>query len=117
MNLAANAAMNLGEWDKLETYLDKIDDKQSQEFHFWNAAIKINLKQYDNAKLQITEAYKKIDRQVSGLLLESHSRAYDSLLRLQQLFEMEEIIEIKEFEESTEKLGKDSKGELKNEII
>lgn len=41
----------------------------------------------------------KTDTQVSGLLLESYSRAYDSILRLQQLFEMQEIIEIKEFSE------------------
>jgi len=47
---------------------------------------------------------KLLDGQVSGLLLESYLRAYDSVFRLQQLFEMEEIIEMKEFRARVEQV-------------
>lgn len=36
---------------------------------------------------------------MGGLLLESYSKRYDLIIKLQQLFEMEEIIEYKQFEQ------------------
>ncbi|EAS01249.1 phosphatidylinositol 3- and 4-kinase family protein (macronuclear) [Tetrahymena thermophila SB210] len=99
MHLAANAAMNLGNWELLENFCDNLPEENSQDKQFWQAAISISKGQYEEAKNLISESINKLDSQVSGLLLESYSRAYESILRLQQLFEMQEIIDIKEFEE------------------
>ena len=40
-----------------------------------------------------------MDSKLSGLILESYGRVYDNVLKLQQLYEMEEIIELKSFRE------------------
>ena len=65
MHLAANAAMNLGKWDKLEKYVSKLDtdkdrilDKSqdlnqdlNQDKKFWQAAININNGKFDEARI------------------------------------------------------------------
>ena len=48
-------------------------------------------------------------------MLESYGRAYESLLKLQQLFEMEEIIELKAFQKKLMDVGRE-KGELKSSM-
>ena len=114
MHLAANAAMNLGYWDKLGKYVNQVDEQTDKLF--WTTCIQINELKFEEARESVNLQLRKLDSQVSGLLLESHSRAYDSILRLQQLFEMEEIIQIKEYEHTVYKPGKDHKSELKSEI-
>lgn len=85
MPLAANAAMNLGKWDLLETFSnDCLEDKvSSSDRSFWKAAVAVAKGQYKESKLLIADSILKMDSQVSGLLLESYSRAYGSILRLQ----------------------------------
>jgi FKBP12-rapamycin complex-associated protein len=46
-------------------------------------------------------------------MMESYGKAYENVLKLQQLFEMEEIIEIKSFKE---KVDKESKPEFQAEL-
>ena len=48
MHLAANAAMNLGKWENLEKYAQKIDDHQDK--NFWNAAITIHNNKFEDAR-------------------------------------------------------------------
>ncbi|EGR30890.1 phosphatidylinositol 3- and 4-kinase family protein, putative [Ichthyophthirius multifiliis] len=123
MHLAANAAMHLGKkklvffffffyfigkWDQLELYTEQVNDDYPDK-NFWNAALCIQKAQFEDARQYISESILKLDSQVSGLLLESYNRAYDSILRLQQLFEMQEIIEIKEFEDKVKQAQKENR--------
>jgi FKBP12-rapamycin complex-associated protein len=48
MHLAANAAMNLGQWDKLEKYVAKITDHADKDF--WLASINIHKNCFDEAR-------------------------------------------------------------------
>lgn len=48
---------------------------------------------------------------MSGLLLESYERAQEGILKLQQLTEMEEIIELKTLENRVKKASVDIQGE------
>ena len=59
MHLAANAAMNLGYWDKLQKYVQYIDD--SQDKNFWQAAINIHNNKFEDSKVCINKAICKLD--------------------------------------------------------
>ncbi len=60
--------------------------------------VAIHKNELEEAQTQVQKAREKLDNQVTGLLLESYERAQDKILKLQQLTEMEEIIELKQFE-------------------
>ena len=109
--MASNAAMNMNQWDKLEKYLDVLE-----EFPEKNMFVAVNLIQknkLEEARMVLNKTRESMDSKVSGLLLESYGRAYENVLKLQQLFEMEEIIEIKMFKE---KIAKELKAETQNEL-
>jgi hypothetical protein len=46
--LAANAAMNLGMWDKLDKYVSKTEEHPDK--NFWMAAININKGKFEEAR-------------------------------------------------------------------
>ncbi|KRX06464.1 Rapamycin-binding domain [Pseudocohnilembus persalinus] len=116
VHLAANAAMNLGSWDKLEKCVKQLPNENTDK-EFWQAAVCINQKKYFEAREYIKRSITKLDSKVSGLLLESYNRAYDNLLRLQQLFEMEEIIDLLLFKEKVKYIIQDQRGESKTNMI
>lgn len=47
----------------------------------------------------MVKSFHALEGNMGGLLLESYSKRYDLIIKLQQLFEMEEIIEYKQFEQ------------------
>ncbi|CAD8129655.1 unnamed protein product [Paramecium sonneborni] len=65
--------------------------------------------QLDEAKIQVRKSRERLDGLVTGLLQESYDR--DGVLKLQQLVEMEEIIEIKQFENKVQKAAQENVGE------
>ncbi|CAD8184910.1 unnamed protein product [Paramecium octaurelia] len=109
-HLAANAAMHLGQWDKLATYNEQVNAEESDK-PFWKAAVCISKGQLDEAKIQVRKSRERLDGLVTGLLQESYDRAQDGVLKLQQLVEMEEIIEIKQFENKVQKAAQENVGE------
>ena len=92
IQLGANAALNLNQWDKLEKYTEKMDDDKS----FFQAIVSLRQDSLPQANAFIKKTREVLDSKVSGLLLESYSRAYDNVIKLQQLSEMEEIIDYRE---------------------
>mmetsp|Transcript_34256 Transcript_34256/g.30981 ORF Transcript_34256/g.30981 Transcript_34256/m.30981 type:complete len:199 (+) Transcript_34256:4336-4932(+) len=97
IELAANAAFNLSEWEALDKYSEKIED-DNEDKNFLLAICNIRRNKLDSARTYLKQCREDLDSKVSGLLLESYSRAYDSVIRLQQILEMEEIIDYKEEE-------------------
>ena len=98
IQLAANAALNLNQWDKLERYTEKMEDRSFEDHSFFQAIMSLRRNKFDQSMAYINRSREVLDSKVSGLLLESYSRAYGDVVKLQQLLEMEEMIEFKKEE-------------------
>lgn len=96
-DLAVNATINLGKWDQAKEWIEYVD-AGNEHYSFWNAILSIKREDYDEAERQIKANRLLIYNQISQLLTFSSNHSADSLIRLQQLFELEEIIGIKRFE-------------------
>lgn len=96
-HMAADAALHLNEWDKFERYIEKIEDTNENKT-LLNAVLSLKKNKLDEAASLVNKAREALDTKVSGLLLESYSRAYDNVLKLQTMVEMEEIIDYKRIE-------------------
>ena len=93
----AKASFNLGEWDKLKHYSNKIkpeEDIQVYEKNFFDAIIAIKSFDFNAARNFIDEARSAIDDKIKTLLSESYQRAYKLLLANEHLYELEEIISL-----------------------
>ncbi|KAJ1922433.1 phosphatidylinositol kinase- protein kinase tor1 [Tieghemiomyces parasiticus] len=88
--LAAGAAWGSGELDKIDQYL-RIIDKDSADQCFFRAVLAVN-RQQDDARALIRETRRHIDRDMTGLD-EGYGRSYGSVVRIQMLTELEEILE------------------------
>eukprot|EP00002_Diphylleia_rotans_P028068 TRINITY_DN5657_c0_g1_i3.p1 TRINITY_DN5657_c0_g1~~TRINITY_DN5657_c0_g1_i3.p1 ORF type:complete len:1876 (-),score=390.71 TRINITY_DN5657_c0_g1_i3:1816-7443(-) len=89
--LAASAAWNLGAWDHLEKYVLAIDEK-SIDGCFFRAILSLHLGEYERAQLFIDSARVKLDTELTALIGESYDRAYNQVVKVQQLTELEEMI-------------------------
>jgi FKBP12-rapamycin complex-associated protein len=61
--------------------------------HFFHAVLALHKKQFERAQHHIQKARDLIDAELIPLVSESYSRAYDVVVRIQQLAEMEEVME------------------------
>lgn len=98
--ILARACMNLGEWDKLRTYIDKIEDEAIDEDNFYeknffSSVLSIKEERYSDARVYIETCRNVINEKVKTLLSESYERAYNLLLQNQHLYELEELISFK----------------------
>ena len=94
--MAADASLHLNEWKKFENYVEKTESTDDKSY--LNSLLYLKQGKYDEARYFINKAKSVLDTKVMGLLLESYNRAYEAVLRLQKLVEMEEIMEYKEAE-------------------
>ena len=111
----AKASFNLGEWDKLKHYSNKIkpeEDIQVYEKNFFDAIIAIKSFDFNAARNFIDEARSAIDDKIKTLLSESYQRAYKLLLANEHLYELEEIISLQTSNDSVDEVEKKKK-ELK----
>ena len=92
--------------------MDLAYDDQCEK-SFLCTVISIQKEKLDEASALIKKTREAIDSKLSGIMMESYGKAYENVLKLQQLFEMEEIIEIKSFKE---KVDKESKPEFQAEL-
>ena len=91
------ASLNLGMWDKLRYYNDKIKPKEDEDVYeknFFYAVLEIKNKNYKNAQDYIDKARNAIDEKIKTLLSESYQRAYKLLICNEHLYELEEIISL-----------------------
>ena len=97
VSMAADAALHLNDWGKFGQYVEK-SDQSVDDKNFLSALVNLKNGKIDEARIAINKSREVLDSRVMGLLLESYNRGYDTVLKLQQLLEMEEIIEFKETE-------------------
>lgn len=93
--LAAAAAWGRGQWEVMDTYLGVMKG-QSLDRSFFGAILAIHRNQFDEASMYIEKARNGLDTELSALLGESYNRAYNVVVRVQMLAELEEIITYKQ---------------------
>ncbi|OJJ32073.1 hypothetical protein ASPWEDRAFT_161263 [Aspergillus wentii DTO 134E9] len=93
--LAAAAAWGRGQWELMDSYLGVMKE-QSPDRSFFGAILAIHRKQFDEATMYIEKARNGLDTELSALLGESYNRAYNVVVRVQMLAELEEIITYKQ---------------------
>eukprot|EP00741_Cyanophora_paradoxa_P013831 tig00020710_g13351.t1 len=89
--LAANAAWGLSQWDELAEYVEGID-AGSVEGSFFRAIQAVHREQYDEAKHFVEAARQRLDPDLTALVGESYAQAYQTVVRVQQLAELEEVV-------------------------
>lgn len=100
--LAAAAAWGIHSWELMDNYLSVMKDNSPDRF-FFKAIRAVNQDFYDNAYHCINKARDGLDTELVALLGESYTRAYDVVVRVQMLAELEEIISYKKATKDTEK--------------
>ncbi|XP_017224295.1 serine/threonine-protein kinase TOR isoform X2 [Daucus carota subsp. sativus] len=107
--MAAHAAWNMGEWDKMAEYVSRLDDGDETKLRvlgntaatgdggsngtFFRAVLLVRRGKYDEAREYVERARKCLATELAALVLESYERAYSNMVRVQQLSELEEVID------------------------
>ena len=91
--LAAAASWNLGQWDRMAQYVQILkDDVQGT---FFRAILSIQNGDLTQAERYIGMCRSMVDSELTALVGESYTRAYDVVCKVQQLSELEDIIQCK----------------------
>lgn len=93
--LAAAAAWGRGQWELMDSYLGVMKE-QSPDRSFFGAILCLHRNQFEQAEGFIEKARDGLDTELSALLGESYNRAYNVVVRVQMLAELEEIITYKQ---------------------
>jgi FKBP12-rapamycin complex-associated protein len=89
--LAAAAALNLHAWESLERFLPHMDE-QTVESAFYRAILCIHRSELSQATTLIDRACTMLDASLTALVGESYQRAYGTIVKVQQLMELQEVI-------------------------
>lgn len=100
--LAAGAAWGRGQWELMDSYIGVMKD-QSPDRSFFGAILSLHRNQFKEAAAYIEKARNGLDTELSALLGESYNRAYNVVVRVQMLAELEEIITYKQCAADPEK--------------
>ncbi|XP_043266889.1 serine/threonine-protein kinase mTOR isoform X2 [Venturia canescens] len=92
--MAAAAAWGLGQWESMEKYVSLIP-KDSQDGAFYRAVLAIHDEQYNVAHQLIDSARDLLDTELTAMAGESYQRAYNAMVEVQKLAELEEVIQFK----------------------
>ena len=93
---AARATIQLGKWDSLEKYSERINTRKD-DGNYYEAMIAISRKDFKTAKSAIKKSRKYHENFLVGINRQTYHNNYDKLIKLQILSEMEEIMAFKEF--------------------
>ncbi|OTA99371.1 hypothetical protein M426DRAFT_325170 [Hypoxylon sp. CI-4A] len=93
--LATAAAWGLGKWDSMDLYLQSMK-KMSPDRSFFGAILALHRNQFSDAAECIQKTREGLDTELSALVSESYNRAYQVIVRVQMLAELEEIIVYKQ---------------------
>lgn len=96
---AAKASIQLGKWDHLEKYAEKMSSRKDDPNYF-KAIISISKKEYSTARVAIRKSRRFLESFLVGLNRQTYQNNYPKLINLQILSELEEIISYKEFVEN-----------------
>ncbi|KAK4695205.1 serine/threonine-protein kinase mTOR, partial [Lecanoromycetidae sp. Uapishka_2] len=100
--LAAAAAWGLGQWELMDNYLDAMK-MHATDRSWFSAILALHRNHFEQASLHIANARDKLDSELCALLGESYTRAYGTVVRVQMLAELDEIIIYKKSAENPEK--------------
>lgn len=96
--LATAAAWGLGKWDSMDNYLQSMK-RNSPDRSFFGAILALHRNQFLEAAACIQQTREGLDTELSALVSESYNRAYQVIVRVQMLAELEEIIVYKQADE------------------
>ncbi|KAI0395542.1 TOR kinase [Xylariaceae sp. FL0594] len=96
--LATAAAWSLNKWGKMETYMNSMR-QNSPDRAFFGAIHALHQDDYKKATAFIQMAREGLDTELSALVSESYNRAYQVVVRVQMLAELEELIVYKQADE------------------
>lgn len=91
---ATHAFWGLNSLEGMEMYVNSIE-LNHEDSDILRAVVKVLNGKFDMAREYISHARSKLDSKIPALVAESYSRAYDALVNLQALEEMEEVIRYK----------------------
>ena len=97
----AESALNLNKWEDLESCVSKMNpnnDDEKFDKTIYETILNINNDELSNSKNLIEEARISLLDKIKTLLMESYERAYKVLLLNDNLYQLEEIIQLKEYE-------------------
>ncbi|KAK7963971.1 FKBP12-rapamycin complex-associated protein [Apiospora saccharicola] len=93
--LATAAAWGLGKWDAMDNYLQSLK-RHSPDRSFFGAILALHRNQFREAAACIQQTREGLDTELSALVSESYNRAYQVVVRVQMLAELEELIVYKQ---------------------
>ncbi|WWC91382.1 uncharacterized protein L201_006326 [Kwoniella dendrophila CBS 6074] len=100
--LAAAASWSLRQWDLMDDYIAAMKN-DSADRNFFKAILAVHRNQFSSAIRHITKARERLDGELTSLTGESYGRAYDVVVRVQMLSELEEIISYKDHADEPER--------------
>ncbi|GMM35211.1 phosphatidylinositol kinase-related protein kinase [Saccharomycopsis crataegensis] len=92
--LAAAAAWGTAKWEKMDDYISVMKQDSANKY-FFDAILNVHRCNYGVAQENIRNARELLSGEITALINESYSRAYDVVVRIQMLSDLEEIIEFK----------------------
>ncbi|ODN03392.1 Serine/threonine-protein kinase mTOR, partial [Orchesella cincta] len=93
-HMAAAASWGQNKWEAMEKYVQFIP-RDSQDGIFYRALISIHKGHYTQAEQLIDSARDILDTELTAMASESYQRAYNSMVTVQMLAELEEVIQYK----------------------
>ncbi|TPX38402.1 hypothetical protein SeMB42_g06762 [Synchytrium endobioticum] len=94
-SLASSAAWALGEWNVMEEYI-MVMKQDSPDSAFFRAILALHRNYYPQSAQYIDKTRDLLDTELMALVGESYNRAYNVVVRIQMLAELEEIIHYKQ---------------------
>ncbi|KAM0787611.1 hypothetical protein ACM66B_003678 [Microbotryomycetes sp. NB124-2] len=93
--LAAAASWGLAQWESMDLYISVLKHDSADRAWF-RSILSIHRGQFQRAQSHINKARDLLDTELTTLVGESYNRAYDAVVRIQMLSELEEIVSYKE---------------------
>lgn len=100
--LGASASWALYQWDLMDDYISAMKN-DSADRNFFKAILAVHRNQFSSALRHIYKARERLDGELTTLTGESYGRAYDVIVRVQMLSELEEIISYKDHADQPER--------------
>lgn len=94
-SFAAAAAWGLGQWELLDDYISVMPDNSDRAF--FKAILALHRNQFSQAEEFIERTREMLDTELTALVGESYNRAYATVVRVQMMAELEEIIVYKQY--------------------
>ncbi|KAL1233036.1 Serine/threonine-protein kinase mTor [Trichinella pseudospiralis] len=93
-HIATCSAWGLGKWEAMQDYIAEIS-QSTVEGCFYRAVLAVHHQNFCEAQFRIDQARDLLDNELTAMLSESYSRAYESIVMVQMLSELEETIDVK----------------------